>query len=556
MLLRKQNAHSVTSPADWTFVNGAVYTAMPTRTWVQAVAIAGDRVAATGSTEEMKPWIGARTQVVDLTGKMVSPGFQDAHVHPLQGGVALSQCDLTGLLKAEEYLARVRDYTRNHPDAPVIRGGGWAYGSFGAEGPRAEPIDAIVPDRPVYLTAADGHSAWVNSAALALAGVSRETPDPYGGRIERNPRTGEPTGTLREWPALNLVKTVLPRQTRQEWLTGTRAFLRKAAAYGITAVFDPMVDREFLEVYAELERGQELTVRVTAAMTCQPEFGLAQLTELSRLRREFTGDLLRAPAAKLFLDGVVESHTACLLEPYADRPNDYGEPLWSSAAFFEMASALARQGFPMHIHAVGDGAARLALEGIAKAAPLQPGPLRHQIAHLDLLAAADMPRMRQLGVTATVQPVWALIDNLYFDSSLPFLGKERANRMYPLRSMLEAGMRLSFGSDWPFGGDNVTFNPLECISVAMIRRRSDSLYPLPHAPQQSIGLEAALDACTRAAAYAAGIEDHAGTLEPGKSADLVVLDRDLRQVPPEDFPQVRPLLTLFKGKEVYRHPGW
>ncbi len=542
--------------ADLLIQNGAIYTGGPKAGWADALAIGDGRILAVGKRTEVQAHIGSRTEVINLEKKMVLPGFFDAHLHPIEGGVSLIRCDLSRLTTLAEYQRRIREYASLRAEQAVITGGGWSYSSFPTEGPHRRDLDEVVNDRPVFLTAIDGHSAWANSKALALAGVSARTVDPPGGLIERDV-AGEPTGTLREQPAMDLVQASCPPPTFEELLAGARAFLAEAARAGITGVHDARANRKLLEVYRELERRRELTVRVTAALECDPALGVDQIPELLEMRREFKSTLLGASAAKIFLDGVVEGHTAWLDLPYADRPEYRGILLWSGERFQEMVSALDRERFQVHVHAIGDAAIRLALDAFEQARRVNGSrDSRHQIAHLDLIAPADVPRLADLQVIANVQPGWAYLDNLFFDSTLPFLGKARAESMYPFRTLLKAGARLACGTDWPYGGDVITLRPLDSVRVGVTRRGISSGFAPPYGPAESLDLFSMLDSHTWQAAHAHFQETVTGSLEVGKSADLIVLDQDLRGMPPEEVHQAQVQLTLFEGRIVFRDTGF
>jgi predicted amidohydrolase YtcJ len=536
--------------------NGAIYTGGPRAVWAEALAIGGGRILAAGKRYDVQAYAGSETEVIDLGKRMALPGFFDAHIHPIDGGVGLIRCDLTGLDNLGAYKRRILEYAALRPEQKAILGGGWSYSSFSAEGPHRRDLDELVTDRPVFLTAIDGHSAWANSKALALAGISAHTADPPGGLIERD-AAGQPTGTLREQPAMNLVQAACPSPTFEELLNGAKAFLAEAARAGITGVHDARADRRRLEVYRELERRGELTARVTAALECDPVRGMEQIPEFLQIRRDMRSALVSASAAKIFLDGVVEGHTAWLSVPYEDRPDSRGILLWPEDRFREMVSALDHQGFQIQVHAIGDAAIRLALEAFEQARRINGSrDSRHQIAHLDLISPADIRRLADLQVIASVQPGWAYLDNLFFDTSLPFLGKDRAESMYPFRTLVEAGARLACGTDWPYGGDLATLRPLDSVRVGVTRRGIQSGFAPPYLPAESLDLWSMLDGHTWQAAYAHFQDAAAGSLEAGKSADLIVLDQDLRDMPTTEIHKANVLLTLFEGRTVFREPAF
>ncbi|HBA83704.1 MAG TPA: amidohydrolase [Verrucomicrobia bacterium] len=537
--------------ADKVLRGGAIYTGGVKEPMASSVAVAQGRIVYVGSSAGAADWIGSRTEVIELNGRMVLPGFHDSHIHPLIGGVNLIECDLAELDSLPAYLERIQAYASAHPAKSFIRGHGWVHGHFPPSGPSKKDLDDAVPDRSALIKSMDGHSAWVNSKALAAAHITRETPDPPGGRIERDPLSGEPSGTLREWTAMDLVKDVFPPPTEEELAQGLRAFMAQASRRGITAVHDAMVSDRFLRVYERMDADGELNLRVAASLLCEPNE--ESTDRLMGLRQRCRGKHLRAGAAKLFLDGVMESHTAWLLEPYADRPDFRGELVWKEEAFRRQVMGLDRAGFQLHIHAIGDGAIRLALDSLEEAIRIHGlRDARHLLAHLDLISPADIPRLGPLGLVANVQPAWFYIDNGFFDTALPYLGKKRALGMYPVKSLLKAGSAMVCGSDWPFGGDSVTFNPLEAISVGRTRCGVGTSFHNPLAPEEGLELLELLNAYTRQGAWASFCERETGSIENGKSADLVMLDGNLFNLPAEQWPETRVLLTLFEGREVYR----
>jgi len=521
------------------------------------VVVAGDRIVDVGPDVNVRSWTGPRTEIIDLAGKMVLPGFHDAHIHPVLGGLNMAELNLIGDASLPEYRHTLCEYARDHPERPFIRGYGWMHGSFFHSGPDRKDLDEIFPDRPAFLKAIDGHSAWVNSAALALAGISRETPDPLGGRIERDPETGEPTGTLREPAAMALVGDRLPPPTKEQMMAGLRLFLAEAARAGITSVHDAMGSREIVDVYAELEKRGQLTARAQVAITLDPASESDLIPELLRLSEEYRSDLVHVRTAKLFLDGVVDSHTAFLLEPYVDRPGFRGAPFWTPDQYNRIVAGLDAAGLHVHVHAIGDAAVRMALDGFERlAAANGRRDRRHQIAHLDMVSDSDIARFGQAGVIATMQPAWFYRDSNFFDSAMPFLGKSRATRLYRMRSLLESGAVVACSSDWPFGGDSITFSPLDSIQIGCTRQGITGDFREVDSPDEICSIASLIDGHTIHAAYANSMEHETGSLEPGKLADIAVLDLNLFEIPPEEIHQANVLLTLLAGRPVHRDPSF
>jgi predicted amidohydrolase YtcJ len=498
--------------------------------------------------------VGPRTKVVDLGGRLVLPGFVDAHIHPVSGGIELGQCNLNDLPDAAAILEKVRRCDALKPGPGWLVGGGWALTAFPGGAPTRQALDAVARERPVFLTAADGHSAWVNTKALALAGITRETKDPKDGRIERDP-DGEASGTLRE-SASGLVSKLLPEPTLEERVLGLLRALELANRHGITALQEANAGggpegggRASLEAYREAERRGRLTARVTVSLGTDPARGPEQVDELVALRRELTGGLVRAKAAKIFADGVIEARTAAMLEPYADRPGVAGEPVWTADALKALVLRLALEDFNVHIHAIGDGAVRSALDAL-EAARAREGPRRprHQVAHLEVIHPQDVPRFRALGVAANFQPLWAYADAYIRDLTWPALGPERSRRLYPIGSVARSGAVLAFGSDWSVS----SLNPLEGIQVAVTRQGPSGDKEPPLLPEEAIDLPAAVAAYTIGGAWAIDRETEIGSLEAGKAADLVVLSENIFALPPREIARAKAVLTLLAGRPVWR----
>jgi hypothetical protein len=535
-------------PADLALRNAAIYTMDVARTWAKAVAIDDGRIVYVGTEDGLKRWQGSRTKLVDLQGKMVLPGFHDSHVHPISGGIELGECNLNGLDAQQQILETIRRYAAQNPNAPWIRGGGWDLPIFPNANPSKSLLDQIVRDKPVYLSAADGHSAWVNSKAMEIAGITKDTPDTPNGRIERDPKTGEPTGTLRE-DAMELVAKHLPEYTAEDYLKGLRRGLEMANRFGITSLQEANADEKYLEAYAELERRDELTARVVAAMEVDPAPGVAQIPRLKELQKKYQSVRLRANAVKIFADGVIESRTAAVLEPYLDKPGDLGKANLEPQAFNELVTALDREGFQIHIHAIGDRAIRMALDAFQSAMSANGRrDSRHHIAHIQLFNPQDIPRFRQLGVIANFQPLWAYADSYITELTEPALGPARSRWLYPIASVLKTAAVVACGSDWSVS----SMNPIDAMQVAVTRRGLEDSTGTVWIPQEIVGLPAMLAGYTINGAYVNFEETETGSIEVGKSADLIVLDRNLFEIPVHTIHRAKVLLTLLEGKEIYR----
>jgi len=548
---------SETTPAteaDLVLRGGAVYTVDAARNWAQAVAIRDGKILYVGSDSGVERYVGARTRQVDLAGAMVLPGFQDAHIHTIGAGINLITLSLHSLKTREQYLEAIAAYASAHPELPWITGGGWLLDAFPPKGiPTRGMLDAIVAERPVYLESADGHSAWVNTKALELAGITRDTPNPAGGRIDRDAATGEAVGALQE-KATGLVYEVIPPITAKQAEAALAKALEVLNGYGITAFQDastpvsgPQAFR-YLDAYRALDDRGELSARVVASLWWESTEGLEQVPRLLKARADYTGGRLQATTVKIMQDGVMENHTAVLLEPYIGGTSGRGESMVDPEALKEIVTRLDAEGFQLHFHAIGDGAIRECLDSVEEARKAN-GDLdhRHHISHIELFDPEDIPRFRELGVVANFQPLWATADPYITELTLPFIGPERGRWLYPIGSVFRSGAVVAFGSDW----DVSTANPLEEIEVALTRMGpSDEGWEV-FIPEERIGLQDALAAFTIDAAYVNHLEDRTGSIEVGKLADLVVLDRNLFAIEPAEISNARVLLTLLGGKPVY-----
>jgi predicted amidohydrolase YtcJ len=539
----------VTLPADLVLTGGSVFTADTASTVVEAVAVRDGRISWVGPADEAEAQTGLTTRVLDLEGRTVLPGFQDAHLHPAEGGLTALQCDLHGADSREACLETIARYSAEHPELDWIVGTGWSIDSFERGTPSRADLDAVIPDRPAFFDNRDGHGAWVNTVALAAADITRETPDPAGGRIERL-ESGEPQGTLHE-DAMSIVMKLLPPTTHEEW---ERAILGAQAEHhslGITAWQDARVEAHTLAAYRSLAERGELTMRVEGNLLWNRERGDDQLEELIELRSVGSVGRLRIRGAKIFTDGVLENFTGALLEPYVGTDN-YGISMVAPEDLQRIVTLLDARDFQVHMHTIGDRAVRDALDAVQAAQEANGRrDMRHHLAHLQLVHPDDLPRFAELGVVANVSPYWACRDAYVEELTEPFIGPERSARMYPFGSLLRAGARLAFGSDWTVS----TANPLLEIEVAVTRIAPDTRWLEPLLPEEGLDLAAALTTFTAGSAYVNFLEGETGTLEPSKAADLVVLDRDVLDSGAGPIGDARVVLTLLAGEAVYADPG-
>jgi predicted amidohydrolase YtcJ len=533
-------------PADLVLRNGAVYTVDAARSWATTVAIRAGRIAYVGN--QLPPGtVGPLTEVVDLRGRMVLPGFQDGHVHPVDSGVELADCDLSDAADVAAVAATIRACASAHPSLPWLRGTGWQLPVFPGGNPRRELLDSLVPDRPALMWAADGHSAWVNSRALAQAGITRATPDPARGRIERDSRTGEPSGTIREAVG-ELFGRVLPSRTPEERTAGLDRAQRLAGSFGITTWFAANTDEAELRTLAEADRAGRLTVRVVAALTAAGD-GDTMLARLRDWRTRYATEHVRPAAVKLFQDGVIESRTAAMLAPYLDRQGDAGTPIRDQATLDRLAIALDRDGWQIHVHAIGDRAIRMTLDALARARAADPdADLRHTITHLELIDPADIPRFRRLGVVANFQARWANGDEYLTRMTEPALGPVRSRWLYPIASVARSGAVVSGGSDWSVS----SLDPLEAIEVGVTHREPGDSNTPPWHPAERVDLATMLALYTINAAWQLHLERETGSIEEGKLADLIVLDRNLFEIPAGQIHRARVMRTLLEGRTIFR----
>ncbi len=537
---------------DLIFTNGIVYTVDAKRSRHEAVAVEEGRIVAVGPVAEVGGLAGPRTRVIDLGGRLLLPGFVDAHMHASMAVQDLYQVSLAACASVADCVAAVARFAAEHPDLPFVRGHGWSDSYMPRLGPLATDLDAVVPDRPVLLTDDSYHSVWLNGAGLRAAGIDASTPDPPNGVIERL-SDGSPSGTLREGPAY-VAERALPTYSAEQSREGIIHFQRAVAGpHGLTTVQDasllPGRDTA-LEAYETLQAAGELTTRFCLSLWLDETLPLgAQIEAAVAERARHAGPLVSAAWVKLFPDGVIEGHTAYLKEPYADQPGFCGDPVWSQAAIDEASVAAARAGFRLHYHCIGDAATAMALDAIAAAkAACGDAVERPLITHLQVVDLADLPRFTELGVIAVPQPYWFLKEDLYHARQVPYLGRERAEREYPMRSFWKHGIVVASASDYPVPPP---VDPLVAIQRAVLRRDPADPSEPPLWPEEAVTVEQAVESFTANGAYAMGVEGETGSIEVGKAADLVVLDRDILSIPAEEITDANVELTVFGGRPVY-----
>jgi predicted amidohydrolase YtcJ len=539
-------------PADTVLLHGHIYTANPQQRWVEAVAIRGDNIVAVGTTAEVEKLHGPSTKVIDLAGRMVMPGIIDDHTHFIWGSAGLVGVRLAGARTVDEVKQRLSAYATAHPDEKFVYGAGWEYGFFPPSGlPTKEILDQYYPNRPVEIMSGDGHSLWVNSKALAMAGITKNTPDPGGDShgIIIHDAKGEPTGVLEE-AAKQLIMARLPFSHDQK-VGYLKVGMREANSHGVTSVVNATGDTSDMELYQELHQHGALTVRMTTAFavdvgvkhTMSPQ----ELADFEQARKRFTGDWVRAGVIKFFSDGVIETHTAAMLQPYANKPGDSGTTLYTPEQFRKYFLELDKRGFQVMTHSIGDGAVRTVLDAYQYVEKTDgPRDRRWRVEHIETINPSDVPRFAQQHVIASIQP-WCCPheDRPWADNVGAHISDTEGLRWHDIEA---ANAVVALGSDWPV----TPINPFPTMQVSITRQAGRGTAHPPFHLDQAFTLEQVLDGYTRNSAYAEFMEKRLGTLEPGKLADLIVLSQDLSKIPPSSIGKTEVVLTLVGGKEVWR----
>ena len=548
LLSQAQSAN--TAPADTIVLHGRVYTENTKQPWAQAVAIRGAKIVAVGSDAEIEKLRSAGTKVIDAAGKLVLPGFVDSHIHFMDGSLSLGRVNLEGATDAVDIQKRLREYADKHPGDDWILGRGWNYAMFGSEAlPHKKYLDEIFPSRPVFLEGYDGHTYWVNSKALAMAGITRETPDPPNGAIVRDPKSGEATGALKE-SAQQLVAKIVPTPSRAEKLAALRAGIKWANEHGITRVHSAGGDFEELDLYDELRRHGELTLRFYIAYFLNPsQLRPQDLEAIENARKKYHDDWIDAGAVKFMVDGVVESHTAAMLEPYTDDPSTKGKLFWEPSNYKAAVAELDKRGLQLFTHAIGEYGVRTALDAYENAENLNhTRDRRPRIEHIETIAPADITRFGKLGVIASMQPLHSYPDSNALNVWARNVGPDRASRAWSWKSISDAGGRLTFGSDWPV----VTLNPWEGVQTAVTRQTTEGKPADGFVPGQRLTVAQTIDGYTLGAALAGRREPSEGSLEAGKLADLIIVSQNAFEIVPQKLAETRVLTTMVGGQVVYR----
>ncbi len=547
--------------ADLVFENGHIYTVDDARPEATSLAVRAGRIMALGGPADAAAWIGPATRVIDLHGRLVLPAFHDAHAHPVWGGLSHAGCSLFDGATVADYLRQIAKCAADDPGPGWLYGVGWHDAVFTPDGvPDRKLLDAVVPDRPAAFASVGGHSLWLNSKGLEVAGITRATRDPPNGRIDRD-ATGAPTGALQE-AAVELVVKQLPAPSgkmRAQAIRYARDYFHGIGIVGWHDALVPIGGDEPGQVippgvpdtYVELARDGELDGYVTLALAWDRNRGLEQIPDLVAASERLARAGLHAKTVKFLLDGVPAQRTAALIEPYADQPGFTGE-LWIDEKVLKQAVVeLDARGFQVHMHTIGDRAVRTALDAFALARERNgPRERRNLVSHDNLIAPADLARLAPLQVVTIFQPLWASLDD-YMRMVAVRVGPQRMTHMYPVASVMRAGGKVAYGSDWPVA----SANPFAGMEVALTRREPGATEGERLSPDERVTLAQAIRNYTLNSAYVLGVDDVSGSLTPGKNADLVVVDQDVFNVPDNAIATTRVLLTMYRGRVVHGDLG-
>ena len=539
--------------AETIFINGSIHTFDQELTVAEAIAIHNGVITLVGSNQEIKDLVNKTTEVIDLKGKMMMPSFHDAHAHPIWSGVDQLKCVVMESYDIDIMQAQLKECLTSE----LTKETGWVVGTqlnigvFPSGNVDKSFLDQISKDIPIYVDAEDGHNGVANSKALEIAGISKETPNPENGIIEKDPVTGEPSGTLREPSAMNLVKSIMPKDNDRLYDEGLYFAQDLAHSFGITASIAAAVGERHMATYKRAADRGELELRI---ITCL-EFGdtlfaqdSADFEQVYRNRAQYSDPRINVDCIKIFIDGVLEGQTGAVLEPYLGTDN-YGQLYLEQEVLNAVVTRFDSENIQIHTHAIGDRAVRSTLDAFENAISINGRTdNRHHISHLQMIDEEDIPRFSKLGVAANFQATWALPDEYITDINIPELGIERVNRMYPIGSVFRADGLIVGGSDWAVS----TMNPLVAIETAVRRQDPDNRVSGFLNKNESIDLTEILKAYTINAAYLMHLEEYTGSIEAGKSADLIILEKNLYNIPADEISEVKVLQTILEGKTVFR----
>lgn len=539
-------AAAQSSNATLILTNGRIWTADPAQPYAQTVVISGDRIVAVGGNALVRRHRTAGTRVVDLKGRFAMPGVNDSHVHFLGASLVAFQVDLSEVRSVGEAQKAIKKFADENPNAPWVTGLGWQYGIF-PEGRVAEKgfLDEVVSDRPVYMRAYDGHSAWVNSKALEVAGVDAKTEFSGFGELVKG-ADGNPTGFLKEG-AMGLVNRKIPPLTREREMDALRKGLQTAAGLGITSIQNAHGSIAEAEMYNDLLKSGELTLRTSFAFSVGPKATQADIDLIADAAKKYDSPMLRMKAIKIAVDGVIESYTAAMLAPYSNKPETSGTPSWNEEQLRSVVQMADRAGLQIYIHAIGDRGVRMALDAFENAIRINgKRDSRFRIEHIETVDAADVPRFKQLGVIASMEPIHAYPDTIGVWSAN--IGPDRTNRGFAWKLLQDAGAKLIFSSDYPAA---ITMSPWRGLHNAVNRRTIDGKPPRGWIPQHRVSVETALTAYTANGAFASFEEGSKGKIKRGMFADVIVLDGNPFTMSSMKLHEIQPVMTVFAGKPIF-----
>jgi predicted amidohydrolase YtcJ len=548
--LHAQSKKETKSGADTIVTHARIYTVNPQQPWAEALAIRADKIVAVGSNAEIEKFRHPGTKIIDAANQLVLPGFVDCHIHFMEGSISLGEVDLAGSKDVPEIQQRLRDYAAKHPGNDWLLGLGWDYAMFGAAAiPDKKYLDELFPDRPVFLHAYDGHTSWANSKALQMAGITKDTPNPLNGIIVRDPATGEATGALKEH-ASGLVSKIVPEPTRAERLAALRDGIKWANKNGLTRVHSAGGDFPQLELYDELRRHGDLTLRFYIAYFMDPpEMRPQDLDAIEAARKKYRDDWIDTNVVKFMVDGVIESHTAAMLEPYTDDPSLKGKLFWEPEKYNSATAELDKRGLQLFTHAIGELGVRTALDAYQHAEETNhTTDRRPRIEHIETISPSDIPRFAKLGVIASMQPLHSYPDADTLDVWARNAGPDRASRAWSWKSIADAGGRYAFGSDWPV----VTLNPWYGLQTAVTRQTREGTPAEGFVPSQRLTIAKAVEGYTIDAAFAGRREKTEGSLEKGKLADLIIVNQNIFEIDPHQISNTKVRTTIVGGQVVYQ----
>jgi predicted amidohydrolase YtcJ len=536
--------------ADTIVHNAKIYTVNANQPRAEALAIRGDKIVAVGTEADVEKFRKPNTKMIDAGGQLVLPGFVDCHIHFLDGSLSLGRVNLEGAKDVADIQRRLREYAVKHPGKDWILGRGWDYAMFGAAAlPDKKDLDELFPDRPAYLEGYDGHTYWANSKALALAGITKDTPNPPNGVIVRDPATGEATGALKE-AAHDLVGKIVPKPTRAEKLEALRAGMKWANEHGLTRVHSAGGDFEELALFDQLRREKQQTLRFYIAYFLDPpELRAVDIAKIEAARKKYADDWISGGAVKMMVDGVIESHTAAMLEPYTDDPSLKGKLFWEPDKYKAAVAELDKRGLQLFTHAIGDYGVRTALDAYENAEKVNgTQDRRPRIEHIETIQAVDIPRFGKLGVIASMQPLHSYPNSDTLDVWARNIGPDRAGRAWVWKSIANDGGHLAFGSDWPV----VTLSPWEGVQTAVTRQTTDGKPDGGFVPSQRLSVADAVYGYTLGAAFAGRREKTEGSIEIGKLADIIILSQHIFDIEPQKISDTKVTITIVGGRVVYQ----